>query len=54
MGCVYEEILLEIPIETEDEVAMIVKETMEQAGRDFLEEVPVVVEVVVGRSWVEK
>ena len=38
----------------EDEIEMILKETMELVGREFLEKVPVVAEVVVGRSWVEK
>ena len=54
VGCVHDEILLEAPIEGEDEVAMILKETMEEAGREFLEKVPVVAEVVVGRIWSEK
>ena len=54
IGCVHDEILLEAPIETEDEVGLILKKTMELAGREFLEKVPVVVEVVGARSWVKK
>jgi DNA polymerase I-like protein with 3'-5' exonuclease and polymerase domains len=36
-----DEILLEVPIEATDEVALILKETMEGAGRAFLKILPV-------------
>jgi DNA polymerase I-like protein with 3'-5' exonuclease and polymerase domains len=54
VGCVHDEFLLEAPIETEDEVAMILKKTMELAGKEFLEKVPVLAEVNVGNCWAEK
>jgi len=34
--CIHDEILLEAPIEATDEVALILKETMEEAGKSFL------------------
>lgn len=51
---VHDEILLEVPIEATDEVALILKETMEEAGRSFLKTVPVEADVVVVSSWAEK
>jgi hypothetical protein len=35
-------------------MALILKETMEEAGRSFLKVVPVEAEVVVVESWAEK
>jgi DNA polymerase I-like protein with 3'-5' exonuclease and polymerase domains len=52
--CVHDEILLEAPIEATDEVAPILKETMEEAGRALLKIASVKVEVVVADSWEEK
>ena len=52
--CVHDEILLEAPIEATDEVAPILKETMEEAGRALLKIASVKVEVVVADSWAEK
>ena len=49
-----DEILLEAPIEAEDEVALILKDTMEEAGMALLKTVPVVTEVVVVSSRAEK
>lgn len=54
VGCVHDEIILEAPIEAEDQVALILKETMELAGREFLKMVPVLAEVIVGGSWAQK
>jgi hypothetical protein len=50
----HDEILLEAPIEATDEVAHILKETMEEAGRTLLKTVPVEAQVVVVGSWAEK
>jgi DNA polymerase I-like protein with 3'-5' exonuclease and polymerase domains len=50
----HDEILLEVPIEATDEVALILKETMEQAGRASLKTVPVEAQVVIVDSWTEK
>ena len=33
VGCIHDEILLEVTIEATDEVALILKETMQEAGR---------------------
>jgi len=44
------EILLEAPIETTDEMALILKETMEEAGGTLLTTVPVEAEVTVVSS----
>ena len=52
--CVHDEILLEAPVEAMDEVALILKETMEETGRALLEIVPVEADVVVVDSWAEK
>jgi DNA polymerase I len=49
VGCVHDEILIEAPFESTDEVALILKDTMEQAGREFLKTVPVQAEVWNGR-----
>ena len=54
VGCIHDEILLETPIEATDEVALILKETMEEAGRTLLKIVLVEAEVVVVGSWVKK
>jgi DNA polymerase I-like protein with 3'-5' exonuclease and polymerase domains len=43
--CVHDEILLEAPMEASVEVALTLKETMEEAGRSFLKIVPVEDEV---------
>ena len=50
----HDEILMEAPIEESDEVALIVKETMKEAGLTFLKTVPVEAEVVIVGSWAEK
>ena len=52
--CIHDEILLEVPIEATDEVAPILKDTMEEAGSVFLKIVPVEAEVVIANSWAEK
>ena len=52
--CFQDEILLEAPIEATDEVALILKDTMEEAGRTLLKIVPVEAEVVIANSWAEK
>jgi len=49
-----DEILLEAPIEVADEVAIILKETMEETGRPLLKNVPVDAEVIVVGSWAER
>jgi len=52
--CIHDEILLEAPIEAADEVALMLKETMKEAGRALLKIVPAEVDVVTVDSWAEK
>jgi len=54
VGCVHDEVLLEVPIEATDEVAFILKETMEESGRTLLKIVPVEADIVVVDTWAEK
>jgi len=54
VGCVHDEILIETLIEAEDEVALILRETMEEAGGTLLKIVPVKAQVEVVGSWAEK
>jgi len=51
---VHDEIILECPETIAEEGAIILKETMEEAGMEFLSLVPVVVEVSIGDSWAAK
>jgi DNA polymerase I-like protein with 3'-5' exonuclease and polymerase domains len=50
----HDEILLEASTEATDEVALILKNTMEEAGKAFLKTVPVEAGVVIVDSWSEK
>ena len=52
--CIHDEILLEFPIEATDEVAIILKETMEEVGRTLLKIVPIKADVGVVASWAER
>ena len=52
--CICDEILLEVPIEEEDEVALIPKEMMEEAGRMPLKIVSVEAQVLVVGSWAKR
>jgi hypothetical protein len=45
---------LEASVEATDEVALILKDTMVKARRNFLKNVPVESEVVIVGSWAEK
>lgn len=51
--CVHDEILLETPIEAVDEVALTLKDTMEEAGKGLLKIVPVEAQVFIVGSWVK-
>ena len=50
----HDEIILEVPDGMAAELAVILKETMTQAGKAFLGRVPVEVEVTIGETWAEK
>jgi len=52
--CIHDGIVLEAPIESMDEVGLILQETMEEAGNAMPKIVPVEAEVVVAGSWAEK
>lgn len=54
IGCVHDEIILEVPKDASNRTAAILREPMERAGRSFLKTVPVVVDVSVGENWAEK
>jgi DNA polymerase I-like protein with 3'-5' exonuclease and polymerase domains len=51
---VRDEIVLEVPEGMAREVAVILKETMIQAGKAYLSKVPVEVEVTIGETWAVK
>lgn len=54
VGCIHDEILVEAPEDSAEEVAKTLKKTMEKAGGKYLKKVPVVAEVKVASSWAEK
>jgi DNA polymerase I-like protein with 3'-5' exonuclease and polymerase domains len=54
IGTVHDEIILEVPEEMAGKVAVILKETMIQAGKAYLSKVPIEVEVTVADTWAEK
>ena len=54
IGCVHDEIILDVPEVQSEEAAQTLKETMEAAGRFFLKTVPVVVDVSIADSWADK
>jgi DNA polymerase-1 len=51
VGTVHDEIILEAPEEEAPVVGAILKHTMEEAGRCYLTQVPVVAEVTIADSW---
>jgi DNA polymerase I-like protein with 3'-5' exonuclease and polymerase domains len=54
IGTVHDEIILEVPEGVAVEAAVTLKETVIQAGKAFLNKVPIEVEVTLGETWVEK
>ena len=54
IGTVHDEISLEVSEKMAGEAASILNETMIQAGKAYLAEVPVEVEVTIGETWAEK
>ena len=50
----HDEIILEVSDGLAGEVAVILKETMIQAGKAYLNKVPIEVEVAIGETWTEK
>jgi len=54
VSTVHDEIILEAPQESAQQAALTLQKTMEKAGREYLREVPVVIDVSVANSWAEK
>jgi DNA polymerase I-like protein with 3'-5' exonuclease and polymerase domains len=54
IGTVHDEIILEVPDRLAKEAAGILKETMMQAGKAYLSNVSVEVEVTIGETWAGK
>ncbi|SPJ16325.1 DNA polymerase (fragment) [Syntrophobacter sp. SbD2] len=54
IGTVHDEIILEVRNEMAREAAVILDETMIQAGKVYLGKVPVEVEITIGETWSEK
>lgn len=54
IGTVHDEIILEVPNNDVEEIAKILRNTMERAGSYFLKKLPVKVDVSIGDSWAEK
>ena len=51
INAVHDELVFECISEKKDEVAKIVKEEMESAGKEYLTSIPCIVEVSVGEAW---
>jgi len=54
IGTVHDEIILEVLEEKANDAAVILRQTMIEAGEAYLSRVPVEVEVTIGETWAEK
>ncbi len=54
VATVHDEIVIECSEEIADETASLLKSTMEEAGRKYVKDVPIVAEACVADSWAEK
>jgi DNA polymerase I len=54
IATVHDEILLEVPEESAEDAAKLLKATMEKAGAYYLRQVPVIAETTIADSWAEK
>lgn len=54
IGCVHDEIILEVPEDRAEEVKKLLESAMLQAGKEFLPDVPVELETEIADSWAEK
>jgi len=54
VGCVHDEIILEVPERSADRAATILTCIMEQAGSQYLKNVPVAVDFTMAHNWSEK
>jgi len=54
VGCIHDEIIIEAPVEEAEAAAQILKQSMIDAGKVYLKNVPIVVEVSIADNWYEK
>jgi DNA polymerase I-like protein with 3'-5' exonuclease and polymerase domains len=54
VGCVHDEIILEVPESSAERAATILTCVMEQAGSKYLKSIPIVVDVRITDNWSEK
>ncbi|SES87702.1 DNA polymerase-1 [Methanococcoides vulcani] len=54
IGVVHDEIILDVPVEQAEQVANILKDTMEEAGAKYLTSLPVVADTKIASNWSEK
>jgi len=54
IGCIHDEIIIETPVAEIETAAQILHDSMVDAGRMYLKDVPVVVDVSVADNWFEK
>ena len=54
IGCVHDEIILEVEEGQSKKAATVLKQIMEEAGRFFLKTIPVVADVSITDSWADK
>jgi DNA polymerase I-like protein with 3'-5' exonuclease and polymerase domains len=51
IGCIHDEIILEVPADNSDAAAEILEKTMIEAGQIYLKHVPVEVEISIADDW---
>ena len=54
IAMIHDEIIIEAPEANAAETARILQQTMEEAGREVLKQVPVAAEARIADSWAEK
>jgi len=54
VGCIHDEIILEAPVAEVGTATQILKQSMIDAGRAYLKNVPVVVDIAIAGNWYEK
>lgn len=54
IGCIHDEIIVESPIAETELAAQILQESMVDAGKMYLKDVPVLVDVSITDNWYEK
>jgi len=54
IGCIHDEIIIEAPIAEADKTAEILMESMIEAGKVYLKDVPIEVDISIADNWYEK